>query len=96
MGYILAMVTLGSDQPSPQQTLPLVVPSSASVPRTLDEADTETSAAGWKKVHVFYGKTDHLTMEIPMAQAKQDEYVAAMLGQKKNGYFVDLAANDAT
>ena len=30
------------------------------------------------------------------SQARQDEIVAALLGGKRNGYFVDLAANDAS
>ncbi len=51
---------------------------------------------GWNKVHVYYGKPGHLEILTPMAQAKRDEYVAAMLSHKKGGYFVDLAANDAT
>lgn len=52
---------------------------------------------GWKNIHVFYGKTDHLSVHTgKMAQAKQDTIVSSLLHNKKNGYFIDLASNDAT
>lgn len=58
-------------------------------------------ADGWHSIEVFYGKTDHLERTLPtdttwFSQARQDEAVSTLLRQKKNGYFVDLAANDAT
>lgn len=61
---------------------------------------------GWKLVHVFYGHSRHLP-EIStisesyfnqhkwFSQLRQDEVVSALLKNKRNGYFVDLAANDA-
>ena len=51
---------------------------------------------GWNNVHAYFGKPDHLEILLPLSQVKQDEYVAAMLSYKKGGFFVDLAANDAT
>lgn len=57
---------------------------------------------GWHSVEVFYGKTDHLERMLPpdqgewFSQARQDELVATLLRGKRNGYFIDLAANDAT
>jgi hypothetical protein len=56
---------------------------------------------GWKSIDVFYGKTDHLENMIPanktwFSQASQDELVIGLLKGKRDGYFVDLAANDAT
>ena len=54
---------------------------------------------GWKTLYVYYGKKDHL-VELSenevFSQAKQDEYILSMLSNKKGGFFVDLAANDAT
>jgi len=56
---------------------------------------------GWHSVEVFYGKSDHLERMLPsdtewFSQARQDEVVTTLLKGKKGGYFVDLAANDAT
>jgi hypothetical protein len=56
---------------------------------------------GWHSVEVFYGKTDHLERMLPknlewFSQARQDEAIITFLKGKRNGYFVDLAANDAT
>lgn len=56
---------------------------------------------GWHSIDVFYGQTDHLERMLPegqewFSQVRQDEAIAKILGNKRNGYFVDLAANDAT
>jgi hypothetical protein len=61
---------------------------------------------GWQTVHVFYGSVDYpvesqlwVPKERPVyyySQARQDEVVLNLLRNKTNGYFVDLAANDAT
>lgn len=56
---------------------------------------------GWHSVDVFYGKSDHLEKMLPQgtewfSQARQDEAVSTLLRGKRNGYFIDLAANDAT
>lgn len=55
-------------------------------------------SAGWKLLHVFSGDRpdQHLEIIQPMAQAKQDQYVAAMLRNRTNGYFLEMGANDAT
>eukprot|EP00980_Cylindrotheca_fusiformis_P008935 scaffold1909_cov130-Cylindrotheca_fusiformis.AAC.2 len=50
---------------------------------------------------VFYGSADYVESKLPNnkiwhSQARQDEAVMSLLGGKRNGYFVDLAANDAT
>ena len=61
---------------------------------------------GWSTVHVFYGNSDLITQDsaIPsgyfgenkwFSQFRQDEIVSRLLRGKRNGYFVDLAANDA-
>lgn len=61
---------------------------------------------GWSLVHVFYGNASHIVANsaIPQdyfnsvqwfAQVRQDEIVSALLRRKRNGYFIDLAANDA-
>jgi hypothetical protein len=57
---------------------------------------------GWKAMHVFYGATDIIPTiadkeeqeKTWQSQVGQDEMVFNMLGQKKGGYFIDLAAND--
>jgi Methyltransferase FkbM domain len=61
---------------------------------------------GWKVVHVFYGTTDHLASASDITdeafrnnqffgQVGQDEIVAKLFREKKDGYFLDLASNDA-
>jgi Methyltransferase FkbM domain len=59
---------------------------------------------GWKPINVFYGKEDHLStnwIKGPdkqkkwFSQFKQDEVIVALLRGKRNGYFIDLAANHA-
>jgi hypothetical protein len=50
---------------------------------------------GWKMIGVFYGEN---WPEIPdrwTSQVGQDKTVVDILGGRRNGYFVDLAANDA-
>mmetsp|Transcript_4314 Transcript_4314/g.10411 ORF Transcript_4314/g.10411 Transcript_4314/m.10411 type:complete len:336 (+) Transcript_4314:112-1119(+) len=56
---------------------------------------------GWKTLEVFYGFTDYFESLLPTdkkfySQARQDEVILSLLRNKTNGYFVDLAANDAT
>ena len=58
-------------------------------------------SSGWKRVNVFYGSTDIVEATLPhdqkwYSQARQDEVVLSLLRHKRNGFFVDLAANDAT
>ncbi|KAG7360624.1 methyltransferase FkbM domain containing protein [Nitzschia inconspicua] len=61
---------------------------------------------GWKTIHVFYGDRSHIydSTSLPTAyyiantwfsQYRQDELVSRLLYGKRNGYFIDLAANDA-
>ena len=70
-----------------------------------------TTADGWKPIHVFVGdhdnnKDEHMVdaSTIPadyykttrwFSQLRQDFIVSSLLHNKRNGYFVDLAANDA-
>jgi hypothetical protein len=67
---------------------------------------TESSEQGWSTIHVFTGDDKHVldASAIPpdayfdrswFSQRLQDKIVFHLLNQKKNGYFVDLAANDA-
>jgi hypothetical protein len=65
---------------------------------------------GWHTIHVFSGSSNTATTEslslhsqqqqqqqqFTFAQARQDEVVLSLLRNQTNGYFVDLAANDAT
>jgi hypothetical protein len=61
---------------------------------------------GWKLIHVFYGDKSHVseasTIPLPyfqenfwFSQYRQDEIVSRLLHNKRNGFFIDLAANDA-
>jgi FkbM family methyltransferase len=58
---------------------------------------------GWQTVQVFYGSSDHVESLLPhqdqqklFSQARQDEVILKLLRNKTMGFFVDLAANDAT
>jgi hypothetical protein len=57
-----------------------------------------SNSRGWHPVDVFYGDSSHLDRQVNgslwTSQANQDHIVFNLLG--KGGYFVDLAANDAT
>lgn len=62
---------------------------------------------GWNTIHVFYGNesqiidASHLPAHVFaenrlwFAQVRQDELVSKLLKHKRNGYFIDLASNDA-
>jgi Methyltransferase FkbM domain len=54
---------------------------------------------GWHSIEVFYGKTEYFEEKHPKkvwyAQVKQDIIVSRLFNGKTNGYFLDLAANDA-
>jgi hypothetical protein len=67
---------------------------------------SEENDNGWGLIHVYYGNTSHLpdTSAIPkdyfqqakwFSQVRQDEIISILLHGKRDGYFVDLAANDA-
>lgn len=59
---------------------------------------------GWRRIDVFYGQSDPLDDLFPsnstnhpwFSQAAQDELIIGLLRGKRDGYFIDLAANDAT
>jgi hypothetical protein len=85
----------------------LILATSSSSPSSplLRSSMSPSGEDGWHPIHVFYGKTDHIsyhsaiskdyfTSVVWYSQARQDEVVAALLRNQKNGYFVDLAAND--
>ena len=58
---------------------------------------------GWKTIHVSVGDSEYVSPwsakeggpKLWNSQVKQDETIADIFGGKKNGFFVDLAANDA-
>jgi len=82
--YILMMPLHLKLQPEGNEELP---------PQYLRSRDDD---AGWHTLHVFYG--DEKGLGAPafkkwFSQAHQDEIVVDLLGN--NGYFIDLAANDA-
>lgn len=60
---------------------------------------------GWNSIHVFVGADTSTTVSDEstqqqqqhwFSQARQDEVIAGLLRNKTKGYFIDLAANDAT
>lgn len=62
-----------------------------------DNTNTNNNNAttdGWRQIDVFYGEpaVSNLTW---FSQAAQDELIVGLLRGKRNGYFIDLAANDA-
>jgi hypothetical protein len=52
---------------------------------------------GWKSIEIFYGKTQDTTSRRKkwFSQVKQDQLVIGLLRNKREGFFIDLAANDA-
>lgn len=65
---------------------------------------TTTAQNGWRSIEVFYGKlqdprppSESATSNTNrwFSQSEQDQIVSRLLKQKRHGYFVDLAANDA-
>eukprot|EP01083_Nonionella_stella_P205949 749516_1 len=57
-----------------------------------DENDQEITKDGWGQVNVYYGEE---LAKVPgkwYGQALQDKEVMEILGYKRNGYFIDLAA----
>ena len=83
------------------RALPLRSSSIISPQTTVVAAEDEHDEDGWKTIQVFYGSTEHMESLLPndkifFSQARQDEVVLSLLRNKKNGYFVDLASNDAT
>jgi hypothetical protein len=77
-----------------------VVPSPRAKPllRAADVQLPQVSEDGWKPIHIFYGNSSALlesadTDKKWFSQVHQDEIVMDILGP--DGYFIDLAANDA-
>lgn len=62
----------------------------------------KSTTGGWHGIQVFYGDGKHLkeSLDDPeqkwYSQANQDQVIHALFRGKRNGYFVDLAANHAT
>lgn len=76
--------------------------SSSTIPTTpaCETSSSSPSAPGWRQIDVFYGNADIFEQSLPgeqkwFSQANQDELVVGLLNGKRNGYFIDLAANDA-
>jgi hypothetical protein len=96
LGFLVAR-TITDDNSCPLPEL-LQAPSLGTLNKVSSAAESDKDMdKGWNNLHIYYGEQSPTHFEIiePMSQVKQDEYVAAMLS-KKSGFFVDLAANDAT
>lgn len=70
----------------------------SSVPRDFSSSSSRSypSSPGWHPIHVFFGDRNGLgapDTQPWFAQVHQDEIIVDLLG--KDGYFIDLAANDA-
>jgi FkbM family methyltransferase len=52
---------------------------------------------GWKSIEIFYGKTQDTDAKPKkwFSQVKQDQVVIGLLRNKREGFFIDLAANNA-
>lgn len=79
-------------------------PTIASTTTTTGNNENANDGHGWKTLDVFYGDNSIMDLQgderTPSgltwpAQVGQDRLVAALLGEKRGGYFVDLAANNA-
>lgn len=64
--------------------------------RNSNTGSGKTNQKGWKPVHIFFGDDKHLAYLGRESQVQQDKLVMRLLNNPKNGYFIDLAANDAT
>lgn len=69
---------------------------------SIRKSNGSSEANGWHQINVFYGERDGLFNDVPenvkpdqesFSQVGQDTIVLDLLGS--NGYFIDLAANDA-
>jgi hypothetical protein len=89
-----------------QRTLQMMFPNANHIPPTTATSSKFDSSYGWKTIHVFYGDTAHIAdaANLPtpyfhanqwFSQYRQDEIIAKLLHGKRNGYFIDLASNDA-
>lgn len=82
--------------------LSIGVHENASTPKVVDTAAVfepyTGNSTGWHQVDVFYGDSSLLFRRVNgslwTSQANQDQILFRLLG--KGGYFLDLAANDAT
>ena len=57
----------------------------------------KNTVPGWNPIYVYFGETNKLDDKGKKfhGQLLQDEMVIKILNYKRNGYFIDLAANDA-
>jgi len=82
-GFVLGMITKQSfERLDCKQEVP-------------DKGDAQLKNSGWHQIDVFYGKPSNEQSNEWNGQVKQDQVVWNLLSQKRNGFFVDLAANDA-
>lgn len=63
---------------------------------TVLHANTTRRSDGFKTVHFFVGSASLASPRASAAQDGQDALVAQVFARRRGGFFVDLAANDAT
>ena len=96
-------------RPPPRLSIPPLCPDGGlGLNRKIRNTNNNTNPIddGWKQINIFYGDRDHISnaSTIPdgyfranqwFSQYRQDEVVIHLLKEKRMGYFVDLASNDA-
>jgi len=106
LGLTYFMIGLGVGICFTTLLIPHPAPKTPLSPAIRSLSSSSDNGHGWKSIHIFTGNSKHIQpySTIPydkysqskwFSQARQDEVVAALLKDKRGGYFVDLAANDA-
>ena len=97
LGYITGFTHRSAVFPVDDQTRPSQEDDPIVVTDPIAVADPIAVTDGWKAIHVFYGQkiTDGIPHNTSQTQANQDKIVVDLLHGKMQGYFLDLAANDA-
>jgi hypothetical protein len=94
LGLLLGMALMWlMVQRPPTNEAPVAV---ASVPSQPGVRSVAKEAPGWHPIHVFYGEKSGLQEDPSQefyAQVRQDQVLLDLIGD--NGYFIDLASNDA-
>lgn len=102
---LLVATSVSSSSPVIEE-VHLVTPSNVSNTERKQQANEQGAVPpmfdeGWKDIHIFVGDRENNTIVREFsrwgdgAQWGQDEVVMALLNRKRNGYFIDLAANHA-
>mmetsp|Transcript_25400 Transcript_25400/g.28424 ORF Transcript_25400/g.28424 Transcript_25400/m.28424 type:complete len:306 (+) Transcript_25400:310-1227(+) len=95
----------GGSNSKESDAVPMPMPNDIQVVGPVGSAAENTANnnhVGWHQIDVFYGQRDDTFLTLPdhhngwFSQVGQDQTVHWLLEEKRGGFFVDLAANDAT